>query len=121
MSDVLQRVDFDCGRVWFRESFRNWICHVDLGSGQRVCRPTLCSVETIGRSVLLRKRIWLLMKQSNGVRVKGQSKDGMAVAPHDIQFKSLANGFAILLQMRLPQSSRLNGCQRSAIDALQNI
>jgi hypothetical protein len=24
MSDVLQREDFDCGRVWFRESFRHW-------------------------------------------------------------------------------------------------
>jgi hypothetical protein len=57
--------------------------------------------------------------ESNGVRVKGQSKDGMAVSPHDIQFKSLANGFATLLQTLLPQSRSLNGCQRSAIDALQ--
>jgi hypothetical protein len=46
MSDVLQREDFDCGRVWFRESFRHWICHVDLGSVERVFRPTVCSVET---------------------------------------------------------------------------
>jgi hypothetical protein len=59
--------------------------------------------------------------KSNGVRVKGQSKDGMAVSPHDTQFKSLANGFAILFQTLLPKSRRLNGCQRSAIDALQNI
>ncbi len=34
MSDDLQREDFDCGRVWFRESLRNWICHDDLGSEQ---------------------------------------------------------------------------------------
>jgi hypothetical protein len=67
MSDVLQREDFDCGRVWFRESLRF------------------------------------------GVRVKGQSRDGMEVSPHNIQFKSFANGFAILLQTFLPQSRRL-GC-----------
>jgi hypothetical protein len=46
---------------------------------------------------------------SNGVRVKGQSKDGMEVSPHNIQFKSLANDFAILLQTFLPQSRRLTG------------
>ena len=53
----------------------------------------------------------VLQSESNGVRVKGQSKGGMAVSPTDIQFKPLANGFAILLQTLLPQSSRLNGCQ----------
>jgi hypothetical protein len=42
-----------------------------------------------------------------GVRVKGQSRDGMEVPQHNIQFKSFANGFAILLQTFLPQSRRL--------------
>jgi uncharacterized protein YigE (DUF2233 family) len=82
MSDVLQREDFDCGRLWFRESFRHWICHVDVGSVQR---------------------------ERNGVRVKGQSKNRMEVSPRNIQFKSFANGFAILLQTFLPQSRRLTG------------
>jgi hypothetical protein len=45
----------------------------------------------------------------------------MAVSPHDIQFKSLSNGFAISFQTLRPQSRRLNGWQRSAIDALHSI
>jgi transposase-like protein len=55
---------------------------------------------------------------SNGVRVKGQSKNRMEVSPRNIRFKSFANRFAILLQTRLPQSRRLTGCIASAIDAL---
>ncbi|MFT7043659.1 MAG: hypothetical protein ACJAW7_002421 [Candidatus Azotimanducaceae bacterium] len=40
-----------------------------------------------------------LHSESYGVRVKGQSKDCMEVSPHNIQFKSFANGLAILLQV----------------------
>jgi len=48
--------------------------------------------------------------ESNGVRVKGQSKDGIEFSPHYIQFKSFAIGSAILLQTGFPKSCRSPGC-----------
>ena len=47
---------------------------------------------------------------SNGVRVKRLNKDRIEVSPHNMQFKSFASGFAMLLQTLLPPSRRITGC-----------